>query len=279
MSIDIFYFSGTGNSLHIARELHKRTAEAKLIPILGTQKKGSVRTTADTVGFIFPQYASRAPKLIEDFIKTLDLTPAQYLFAIATRGGTSCMAFYCIDKILQEKGTRLSMYSVINMPSSSQPLMKSFPEKINQDRINQLESDALNQLDNIQKIIQNKEIFREEDKTATSPTPGWLKPFTPFLLAIGRKLENTFIFYEDSKCTGCGICEKICLADKVKIVDGRPLWQENKICLACWACFNYCPVQSIQIKSKWYLKSYTIQNGRYHHPQISADDIAAQKQG
>lgn len=36
-------------------------------------------------------------------------------------------------------------------------------------------------------------------------------------------------------------------------------------------------IKSIQIKSKWYLKSYTEQNGRYHHAAITAKDIAAQK--
>jgi hypothetical protein len=27
----------------------------------------------------------------------------------------------------------------------------------------------------------------------------------------------------------------------------------------------------------WYLKSYTDQNGRYHHPEITASDIVGQK--
>jgi Pyruvate/2-oxoacid:ferredoxin oxidoreductase delta subunit len=61
------------------------------------------------------------------------------------------------------------------------------------------------------------------------------------------------------------------------MVDQRPTWQEQVKCHGCFACFNFCPEQSVQIKSKWYLKSYTDQNGRYHHPQIAAKDIAAQR--
>ena len=34
MSTEIYYFSGTGNSLHVAKELQKRMPETKLIPIL-----------------------------------------------------------------------------------------------------------------------------------------------------------------------------------------------------------------------------------------------------
>ena len=35
--------------------------------------------------------------------------------------------------------------------------------------------------------------------------------------------------------------------------------------------------ESIQVRSRWFLKSFTEQNGRYHHPEIAAKDIAEQK--
>jgi flavodoxin len=34
MSTAIYYFSGTGNSLHVARELQQRLPESRLIPIV-----------------------------------------------------------------------------------------------------------------------------------------------------------------------------------------------------------------------------------------------------
>ena len=34
MSIEIYYFSGTGNSLHVAQQLRKRLPDCTLIPIL-----------------------------------------------------------------------------------------------------------------------------------------------------------------------------------------------------------------------------------------------------
>jgi NAD-dependent dihydropyrimidine dehydrogenase PreA subunit len=64
---------------------------------------------------------------------------------------------------------------------------------------------------------------------------------------------------------------------KIKMVDGRPVWQKEVKCFGCFACLNYCPEQSIQVASTWYLKSRTAENGRYHHPQVTANDIAAQK--
>jgi Pyruvate/2-oxoacid:ferredoxin oxidoreductase delta subunit len=61
------------------------------------------------------------------------------------------------------------------------------------------------------------------------------------------------------------------------MIDGQPLWQEEVPCLGCFACLNYCPEESIQVESKWYLRSHTTTNGRYHHPAITASDIAEQK--
>ena len=38
-------------------------------------------------------------------------------------------------------------------------------------------------------------------------------------------------------------------------------------------------VRSVQIKDKWFTKSYTPKNGRYPHPYATAAEIAAQKTG
>jgi MinD superfamily P-loop ATPase len=100
---------------------------------------------------------------------------------------------------------------------------------------------------------------------------------SPLLVRLGKRVESSFDFYCDQNCTECGICETVCLSGRVILVDGRPTWQEAVKCHGCFACLNFCPEESIQVDSKWYLKSYTEQNGRYHHPAITAKDIASQK--
>jgi NAD-dependent dihydropyrimidine dehydrogenase PreA subunit len=133
-------------------------------------------------------------------------------------------------------------------------------------------------------MIVNQEISRKEDTGDETPPPPFLVPFLPLIRAVvpllvplGKLVETKFEFYYDVKCTGCGVCEKVCLAEKVQMVDGKPVWQEAVQCHGCFACLNFCPEESIQVKSTWYLKSYTDQNGRYHHPQVTAKDIAGQK--
>jgi ferredoxin/flavodoxin len=285
MSVEIYYFSGTGNSLHVAKELQKRIPETELIPIVSLVREESIRTGGETVGFVFPQYAGTMPKVVAKAIEKLDLGSAKYLFAIATRGGTPCRAFGEVDGLLKRKGRRLDSYFVLTMPSGSEPLVNTFAEYITEERIARLESEMLTRLDAIQRIIAAQEVNREEDLSGLDvPPPDFLKPIMPFikilepiLLPLGKLSESSFGFYFDAKCTGCGLCERVCLAQKIKMVDGRPVWQKEVKCFGCFACLNYCPEESVQVKPTWYLDSWTPRNGRYHHPEITAGDIAGQK--
>jgi Pyruvate/2-oxoacid:ferredoxin oxidoreductase delta subunit/flavodoxin len=284
MSTEIYYFSGTGNSLHIARELQRRITGTRLTPIVSLLDVEPVKTGAEAVGFVFPQYASMAPRIVEGFIKRLDLDSAKYLFAVATRGGTECRAFGEINKVLEKRGRRLDSFWVLTMPSGSAVIIRDPEAQITPEKIERLESEAQRRLDSIQRIIVGREAHRDEDLSSVTPPPGFMVPFLPLinllvpvLLPLGKLAESRFDFYTDSRCNGCGLCETVCLAKKVEMVDGRPVWPKGAKCFGCFACLNYCPERSIQIGSKWYLKSYTEQNGRYHHPSITAHDVAEQK--
>ena len=284
MDTEIYYYSGTGNSLHVAKELQKRLPDAELLPILRLVDDTSIRTRAKTVGFVFPHYASTLPGIIRAFLEKLNLGSAEYLFAIVTRGGTETIAFREIDGIVKKQAKRLNSCFAVTMPSGSDPLVKGYTGRITEERITRLELEMLAKLDPIQRVIINKEISRERDTGDGTPPPAFLIPFlplirliTPLLVRLGKLVETSFELYHDEKCTGCGLCASVCLAGKIRMVGDRPVWEETVRCHGCFACLNYCPLESIQVKSKPYLKSYTPQNGRYHHPDVTAKEIAAQK--
>lgn len=67
----IFYFSGTGNSLAVARELAKRLNEP-LVEMASSHTAPpyvSPDAPAGVVGFVFPVYAWGMPHVVEDFLK------------------------------------------------------------------------------------------------------------------------------------------------------------------------------------------------------------------
>lgn len=137
MTTKIYYFSGTGNSLYVARELQQRILDSTLVPIAALlnessnakvrvdEKDKKIKTTAETVGFVFPCHGLTIPIPVRLFLRNLDLTTAEYLFAIATRGGTIFRGFSTIDKIINKQGKCLHASFIINM-GMNDPKLKSF---------------------------------------------------------------------------------------------------------------------------------------------------------
>ena len=284
MFTDIYYFSGTGNSLYVARELQNRIPDSRLIPIVALLNRRSkktnknIETTAKTIGIVFPCHGLTIPIPVKKFLKYLDLTSSEYLFAIATRGGSIFRSFVAIDKILHKQGTSLDASFIINM-ALNDPKLKSFtiPSSEELDAIEKIVQEKLNQ---IQDTIINHESYHDNTSGVTfsrfNSLNYILERLVPFAVHhVAKKVKK--YFYADSKCTGCGICEKVCLSQKITIVNDRPVWQKKKTCYMCYTCLNYCPTQSIQIYSKFYMKSFTKEKGRYLHPYARVKDIIIQK--
>ena len=55
MTTTIYYFTGTGNSLKIARDLAEKV-DAELIPIAKVWQQETVIATTEKVGFVHPLY-------------------------------------------------------------------------------------------------------------------------------------------------------------------------------------------------------------------------------
>ena len=272
MSSEIYYFSGTGNSLHIAKELHKRIPETDLKPIVSLLNQDYTKTTGEIVGFIFPIHLAMAPYPVKMFIKKLDLKSTKYIYAIATRSGSQHRAFIDLEKILNKKDKDFDSFFNLNM-ASNDPKFENW-HQATENEIANIELEVQKNLNNIQRIIINKEKSRENDPNFTVHMPMFslLSPFLPILNGL-----YSVDFYNDSKCVGCGTCEKVCLSGKITINNKKPLWDKNISCFFCHACLNYCQEQAVQIKSTKFLKSFTDKNGRYFHPDATVEDIAEQK--
>lgn len=72
MSTIIYYFTGTGNSLMLARNLGN-ILDAKLVSIANVINNPINIEEAEVIGFIFPLYYQTVPIIVQDFIKKLDL--------------------------------------------------------------------------------------------------------------------------------------------------------------------------------------------------------------
>jgi ferredoxin len=262
--MEIFYFSGTGNSLHIAKKLQEKIPGAELIPIAQLMGRKLVKPKARAIGFIFPIYLTAMPVFIKKFISEMDLSQADYIFAVVTRIGTQHSAFYSLEKIFKKKGKKLNASFTINMPSNDPKF--GFRE-LSQDELSKIESSADKKINLIAKTANNREDLREKDVSFSGRVP-----FVGVLSIIVDLTDSMGVnFYADEKCAGCGTCAKVCPSKTIIMQNRKPVWQKNVKCFKCNACLNYCPQRAIQIKG------FTEGKGRYSHPYATVDEITQQK--
>jgi len=183
--------------------------------------------------------------------------------------------FADIDGILKQKGKTLDLSLSLNMPGNDPKFQGYVPAT--EEEIGRLETAARNKLDTIRDKILNRETFREIDMDATLHLPALLLTCLPMISALTGLIGVKEEFYADRTCTGCGTCARVCLSGKIAMAGKRPAWMEKVRCCNCYSCLNYCPVQSVQMKSSRLMKFHTEKNGRYSHPYAMAKEIAAQK--
>ena len=284
MSTSIYYFSGTGNSLFVARELQRYISDSKLIPIAAILNKASnkiienIKPVSDTIGIVFPCHGLTIPIPVKKFVKLLDLNSSKYIFAIVTRGGSVFHGFSAINKILNKQGKQLNASFIIDMWMND-PKLNFFSIPSNKE-LQTIELNVEKKVNIIKDIVVNKKEYHDNISGPTLSCNNSLnyilEKLIPFSVHhIAPKVKK--YFYADSNCIGCGICEKVCLSQKIKIVNDRPIWQKHIDCYYCYTCLNYCPTESIQIYSKFYMKSYTEEKGRYPHPYAKVKDMINQK--
>jgi len=281
MSLVIYYFSGTGNSRYVARELQRRLAGASLVPIVGLLADRAIPVTATAVGLVFPVQALGIPIALRRFLRKARFEDVSYVFAVATREGTVFRGFPQIDHLLRKGGAALSARFVLTM-FSSDPRAAAYrcPD---QREVAELTVGVQVRLDEIAGQVSRREVRRDAGggeiiRMPYGPVRNRIMERLVLLAhASSEHLGGVNYYYSDETCTGCGICEKVCLSGKVRIDGRRPRWQKQVLCYMCFACVNFCPKESVQIRSIWAVKSFTPANGRYSHPYATAADIAAQK--
>ncbi|MZQ75503.1 MAG: hypothetical protein GT589_05015 [Peptoclostridium sp.] len=270
----IFYFTGTGNSLAIAKSIAKNLPDAAVIPMLKVDAMTCIGSDTERVGLVCPVHMNAVPRTVVKFIKTMNLVLGHYVFAVATHAGMPGMAGLHLYNVLKKKQIDLDAYfeveMIMNTPKgvAPKPLMRMDWElDITPDITGLKLKMAAFQSEGIARSVLGKErknVYRLSSKS-NKIVYGLMK----LLWRIGEKSRPKLDFLLDDCCTGCGICQDVCTTNRIKMIDGRPKWVIED-CNYCYACFNYCPVQAIGVKH------YTKRCGRYHHPQVSAADIASQ---
>jgi ferredoxin len=256
MKTKIYYLTGTGNSLWVARTLARELGEVELASI-ADWRQGKRTIDSKVIGLVFPVHIWGVPRLILDFVKELKALQPDYVFAVAVNAGQVANTLGQLKKVLKKSGLNLSSGFEIKMPSNYIPWGGPGPKEKQKQRF----ASARKKISGIAAAIKAK------NKGPVEKGPLWQR----ILFTLFYKMSFPHIpkmdrkFWVDEKCNQCSICSKVCPVENITLQEGKPTW--NQRCEQCFACLQWCPQEAIQYGKK------TPQYERYHHPEVKLNDV------
>lgn len=252
----IFYFSGCGNSRHVAEMLAQGLNDT-LVFIPDAERQGKydyTLTEGERLGFVFPIYSWAPPRLVLDFVNKMQFTvDPKYVYFVCTCGDNCGLTEKVFKKAVEQKGWELSACFCVKMPETYIGMagFKLDTKENAQKKITEADS-TLNRL---MPRLANKERFSEMIVGGLA----WLKTYV-VNPGFNRSATDDRKYRFTEKCISCGQCVKICPFSNITLVDGHPKW--NGHCTMCMACYHHCPTNAIQ-----YGKA-TEGKGQYHFGMV-----------
>lgn len=258
MKTQLYVYTGTGNSLWIARQLAQELREANLefMPYLSK----NFTAEADRVGIIFPVHIWGLPHRVIQFIKNLQVKPETYLFALAVNAGQPAATLLQMRKLVSSRDLSLAAgYSIVT-PSNYTPWGGPGPIETQQRLFREAQEKV--------KKIAGSVLQGERKKVERGPFWQNIVFSLIYMMSFRQVPKMDKKFWADGKCNRCGICSKVCPAENIEMVNETPAWLHR--CEQCFACLQWCPQEAIQYGKK------TVQYLRYHHPEVTLKEILEQ---
>lgn len=249
----IFYFTGTGNALAAANWIIKlatiKGIESELVNIAYNPDINELKLNQNTlVGFCYPTHGFNAPPIVIKFLRKFPSTNKKvHFFTLNTRAGMkasklftpgiSGLAFILPLIILLAKGYKAIGYRPLDLPSNWISVHPGLKQKIIDSIFKRCER-ITNEFSI--KILSGKNSF---NRLYELPLDIALSPIALVYYFYGRfVLSKTFIATSD--CNLCGLCERECPVNAIKITDSLPYWTYR--CESCMHCMNSCPQRAIE---------------------------------
>jgi Pyruvate/2-oxoacid:ferredoxin oxidoreductase delta subunit/flavodoxin len=261
MKTCIYTFSGTGTALSIADQACGILTDAKvrLIPKLLEQTNGEINAEAPKIGFVFPNYFGGIPNAVQRFIQRLNLDGVHYIFAVVTAGGGQGYSLKYLQKELQHKDKALNYGRYVKGVSNY--IVASYYIGLTEEKQG-----------NILRALREKiQLYSDEIKADRN----FVERSNPIVFGVNRLLSLIYSreaakdtsggdrdYSISEKCTGCGICQKVCQANNIVMTDNKPVYCHK--CYRCMACIQYCPQNAILFKGN------ELNKQKFTHPDFTS---------
>lgn len=252
----VFYFTGTGNSLYIAKQLSESP-----VSIPQAMKQETLDFTDESIGIVAPIYGHEMPQMVKDFLKKAAFH-TNYFYILLTYGNRHGGAAELTKQVCDECGVSVNYINVIQMVDNWLPSFDMNEQKAIDKHIPQQLAPILADLNSKKNAISP---VTDADRTAHQQ----------FLAGISRMPADAWqhLLKISDACIGCGICEKVCPSGSIRVENGRAVHHAGN-CQTCLACVHACPQKAIGL-----VMPEKNPNARYRNEHISLQEIiAANKQ-
>ena len=226
----VFYFTATGNSLYVAKQLDDRLVSIPKV-IDGTDL--SFRDAR--IGVVCPVFGHEAPPMVKEFLHKAAFE-TDYFYMILTYGNRHGGAAELAQQLLESCGIHPAYINIVLMADNFLPAFDMNEQKKLDKRVDE----------QIAAIRANIEARRH-----------WISPVT----GADRAAHQEFlarsitppadrwkdIYQVTDACIGCGVCTKVCPAGCWTLQNGKPVY-EGANCQGCMACIHACPQKAIQLR-------------------------------
>lgn len=260
MTIELRYFTGTGNSLKILNTIKYFFCEANHSVTISIIKPGEEIPNCDLIGFCFPVYAFGIPRIAKSYLKLIRAFKyGQKTFVIITAGDLDESGFAVreCNNLLKRKNCDVIYSHVVQMPINWITAMNP----PNKEEALEIINNGISQIKLVAQDIMNGVI---KHHTFNIPKRygrfGLYKEYWLFKYLGIKNLWRLFSVYES--CNGCQVCARGCPTNSIEIIDKKPVWKPS--CEQCMRCVNLCPNESIYQR----YGGSTIGRNRYIEPDF-----------
>lgn len=246
----VFYFTGTGNSLYIAKQI-----ENDPISIPQAIHRESQEYSADSIGIVAPVYGHEVPSMVKEFLKKA-VFHTDYFYMILTYGNRHGGAAELAKKLCDECGIVVHYINVIVMADNWLPSFDMNEQKKLDKHIEE----------NMAAILADLTARRNRIAEVTDADRAAHQQFLDRMSQMPADVWQHLLRITDA-CVGCGICEKVCPSASVRVKDGKAAHIPGN-CQTCLACAHACPHKAIRLTVP-----EVNPDARYRNEHISLQEI------
>lgn len=251
--VDLYWFSGTGNTLFIAREtaaiLEELGHRCRLKP-MEKADPGSVDGTT-TIGLVVPVAAQGTYPPVWEFVERLPERQGTELFLIDTLAIYSGGILGPMKKIAKRKGYRPIGAVELRMPNTFRK------KRVDPARETKIVERARTKLRSFCRRL-------DEGGASWRDVPLYSDLMSSFYRSMeaAAKWKRLFPKRRSSACVDCGLCSALCPQGCVKAGQAS-IDLDSESCILCQRCLEFCPVGALRIGEPAYVKNGRMSVGEF----------------